>query len=505
MKKARVKIDKDFVISEIDKRIYGSFVEHLGRCVYGGIYEPQHPLADEEGFRKDVMNLVRDLNVPVIRYPGGNFVSGYNWEDGVGPKEERHARLDLAWGTTETNEVGIHEFDAWLRKVDAQMMMTVNLGTRGADEARQLLEYCNHPSGTKYSDMRIKNGRKEPFNYKLWCLGNEMDGPWQMGHKTAGEYARLAEETAKMMKMLDPDIELVACGSSFRQMPTFGSWEQEVLEASFDHVDYISMHQYYGNHENDAASFLANTLEMDAFIHDVVAACDFVSGKKRSKKKINISFDEWNVWYHSNNAPYERWSIAPPLLEDIYNLEDALLVGSMLITLIRHADRVKIANMAQLVNVIAPIFCNSDGEAWKQTIYYPFYYSSRFGRGVALDTRIESPKYDCKKYTDVPYLDCVVVENRTGDKEEGDFEGLSIFAVNRGEEDLDTLIKMSGYEGLYIEDHVVLTGSDMKAVNSAETEQVKPVQGKDASLTGEGLKLLLPARSWQMIRLKKEK
>ncbi len=501
MKKARVKIDKDFVVSEIDKRIYGNFVEHLGRCVYGGIYEPSHPLADEEGFRKDVLKLVKDLDVPVIRYPGGNFVSGYNWEDGVGPREKRNTRLDLAWGTTETNEVGIHEFDSWLKKAGAEMMMTVNLGTRGADEARQLLEYCNHPSGTKYSDMRIKNGQKDPFNYKLWCLGNEMDGPWQMGHKTANEYARLAEETAKMMKMLDPTIELVACGSSNSEMPTFGAWEQEVLEASFDHVDYISMHQYYGNPENDTASFLANTVDMDAFIRTVVATCDYVAGKRKSKKKINISFDEWNVWYHSNNAPFERWSIAPPLLEDIYNLEDALLVGSMLITLIRHADRVKIANMAQLVNVIAPIFCKSDGEAWKQTIYYPYYYSSRYGRGVSLDTRIESPKYDCKKYTDVPYLDCVVVENRTEDSIDGDFSGLSIFAVNRGEEDLDTTISLGGYSDLKIEQHVLLEGNDMKLSNGLGNEVVKPKKGTDANLADGNLNIRIPSRSWQLIRL----
>lgn len=496
MKRADVKVHRDFQISSIDKRIYGSFVEHLGRCVYGGIYEPTHPSADEDGFRQDVIDLVKAIDIPVIRYPGGNFVSGYNWEDGVGPKDQRVPRLDLAWGTTETNEVGIHEFDKWLKKVNAEMMMAVNLGTRGADEARQLLEYCNHPSGTKYSDMRIANGQKEPFNYKLWCLGNEMDGPWQMGHKTAYEYGRLAEETAQMMKMLDPSIELVACGSSGSGMPTFGTWESEVLEHAFDHVDYISMHQYYKNPEQDTASFLANGLDMDLFIKRVISTVDYVAATKKSKKQIDISFDEWNVWFHSDNAPFERWSVAPPLLEDIYTLEDALLVGSMLITLIKNSDRVKIANMAQLVNVIAPIFCTPDGQAWKQSIYYPYMYTSRFGRGTALMTQSTSPKYDSKLYTDVPYLDTVVVDN-----EAKDGDAISIFAVNRGEEEILSTYELLGYENLEIIEHLVLTGDDMFKTNSETEQNVKAVKGQGAKMDDGNLLVPMPARSWQMIRL----
>lgn len=496
MKQAKVKAHKDFIVSEIDKRIYGSFVEHLGRCVYGGIYEPGNVNSDEDGFRKDVMALVKDLDVPVVRYPGGNFVSGYNWEDGVGPVGDRPRRLDLAWGTTETNEVGIHEFDKWLHKVDAQMMMAVNLGTRGADEARQLLEYCNHPGGSKYSDMRIANGRKDPFQYKLWCLGNEMDGPWQLGHKTAAEYGRLAEETAKMMKVQDPDIELVVCGSSYKGMPTFGSWEAEVLDHTYEHVDYISMHTYYGNPNQDTANFLAKTLDMDDFIKSVAATADYVGSKKKSKKKINISFDEWNVWFHSKNAPFERWSVAPPLLEDIYTLEDALLVGSMLITLLRNSDRVKIANMAQLVNVIAPIFCDSQGKAWKQSIYYPYYYSSHYGRGTALHTLVDSPKYDSKDYTDVPYLDSVIVDNDKAGRKE-----ITIFAVNRGEEELLADYDLYGYSNLRVLEEKQITGTDMLAVNSETEQKVFAKDVKSVKLSEHGLETLLPARSWTMIRL----
>ena len=341
MKKATLILDKDYQISRIDPRIYGSFIEHLGRAVYGGIYEPGHPLADENGFRTDVMEAVRKLGVPIVRYPGGNFVSGFNWEDSVGPVDKRPKRLDLAWFTTETNEVGLHEFAQWSRKAGSDIMYAVNLGTRGPENARDIVEYANHPGGSKYSDMRIANGAKDPLGIKLWCLGNEMDGPWQMGTKTAYEYGRTANETAKIMKWVDPSIELVACGSSGSGMPTFGDWELTMLNECYDNIDYVSLHRYYGNPTGDTANFLASTMDMDDFIRTVVSICDAVKGKKHGKKQINLSFDEWNVWYHSNEQDKEitkqdRWGRALPLLEDIYNFEDALLEGSMLITLLRN-------------------------------------------------------------------------------------------------------------------------------------------------------------------------
>ena len=300
MKQAKLIMDKDFIIGQVDPRIYGSFIEHLGRAVYGGIYEPGHPTADENGFRRDVLDLVRKLNVPVVRYPGGNFVSGFNWEDSVGPKELRPKRLDLAWFTTETNEVGLHEFADWARKAGSEIMYAVNLGTRGPDEARNVVEYANHPSGSALSDMRIRNGAKEPFGIKLWCLGNEMDGPWQMGHKTAYEYGRTANEAAKMMKWVDPTIEVVACGSASHSMPTYGAWEYEMLNECYENVDYVSLHRYYGNPSNNTPDFLARSMDLDDFIREVVSICDAVGGRKHAKKKLNLSFDEWNVWYHSS-------------------------------------------------------------------------------------------------------------------------------------------------------------------------------------------------------------
>ena len=299
MKKAALKIDRDYKVGEIDKRIYGSFIEHIGRAVYGGIYDPGHPLADDMGFRKDVIDLTRELQVPIVRYPGGNFVSGYRWEDGIGPKELRPKRTELAWFAIENNHMGTDEFCEWGRRADTDVMMAVNLGTRGVDAAKNLVEYCNFKEGTYWSDLRIKNGYKEPHNVKLWNLGNEMDGPWQIGHKTAEEYGRIAVEAAKVMKWVDPSIELVACGSSNSGMSTCYEWENTVLDHTYDFVEYISMHQYYGNTADDTPSFLANSLDMDRFIDNIISTCDYLKAKKRSKKTINISFDEWNVWYHA--------------------------------------------------------------------------------------------------------------------------------------------------------------------------------------------------------------
>ncbi len=297
MKTATLTADKAYTVAQTDDRLFGSFIEHLGRAVYGGVYQPGHPLADEDGFRRDVLELVRELRVPLIRYPGGNFVSNFFWEDSVGPV--RQPRLDLAWRTLEPNTFGLDEFARWTKKAGADIMMAVNLGTRGIADACNLLEYCNHPSGTRYSDLRRSHGRELPYDIKLWCLGNEMDGPWQLGKKTMEEYGRISEETAKAMKLIDPSIELVSCGSSYRDMPTFPQWEAVTLEYNYDYVDYISLHQYYGNLNQDSSDYLAQTDDMEEFIHTVISACDYVKAKKRSKKTIHLSFDEWNVWFHS--------------------------------------------------------------------------------------------------------------------------------------------------------------------------------------------------------------
>lgn len=495
---AELTLDKSYQIGKIDKRIYGSFLEQLGRAIYGGIYEPGHPAADDKGFRTDVQKLIQELQVPIIRYPGGNFVSGYRWEDGIGPKEKRPRRAELAWHSLETNQVGVDDFCQWASRTGTQVMMAVNLGTRGPEEARNLVEYCNFPSGTYWSDLRIRNGYQQPHQVKLWNLGNEMDGPWQIGHKTAVEYGRIATETAKVMKWTDPSIELVACGSSGSSMSTSYDWEAEVLGQTYDYVDYISMHQYFGDAAGDTASFLANTLDMDRYIHSIASVCDYVQAKKRSSKKIYISFDEWNVWYHSHeqDQAIAPWQTAPPLLEDIYNFKDALLVGGMLITLMNHADRVHVACLAQLVNVIAPIMTETGGRVWKQTIYYPYLHASLYGRGTALLGIVRSPKYDSKLYTDVPVLEVSAVEN-------DDREHVTIFVLNRSPEAVDLSCDLRDYPGITEEETIVLSNPDLEAVNTAEHQNVAPQVVHTASVRDGQLEVRLNGYSWNVIRLKK--
>lgn len=501
MQTARIVIDTDYRIGEIDPRLYGSFIEHLGRAVYGGIYEPDHPTADEQGFRQDVLDVVRELGVPFVRYPGGNFVSGYNWEDGVGPAEERPRRLDAAWMSTETNEVGTNEFAAWAKQAGVEVNMAVNLGTRGIDAARSLVEYCNHPGGTYLSDLRRSHGVEEPHGFRTWCLGNEMDGPWQMGHTTADAYGRLAAQTATAMKWVDPSIELVACGSSNSKMPTYPQWEATVLDHAYEKVDYISLHTYYQNLDDDLGTFLAQSLDMDRYIETIVATCDFIKAKKRSNKTMHIAFDEWNVWYHTRGRDKEimrehPWEVAPPLTEEPYTFEDALVVGCMLISLLKHADRVKIACIAQLVNALSPIMTETGGGVWRQTTYYPFLHASRYGRGAVLDLQIITPHYDNPTFDSVPMLEAVATIDEAQDQ-------VTIFAVNRTQEEAlpleGDLRDLSGYR---VAEHLVLEHADPKATNTLERpDTVVPHARGDASLDGGRLTAMLPKLSWNVIRL----
>ncbi len=497
MKKAKAVIAKDYKTGRVDERIFGSFIEHIGRAVYGGIFEPSHPLADKDGFRKDVLELVKKLNVPIVRYPGGNFVSGYNWEDGTGPVESRHKRLELAWDSLETNEFGVNEFVKWCRAANTKPLMAVNLGTRGPEEARNLVEYCNRKSGTYWSDLRRSHGVEEPHDIKLWCLGNEMDGEWQIGHKTAAEYGRTATEAAKVMKMTDRSIELTLCGSSNSGMSTFGDWEATVLDLAYENADYISLHQYFGNSEGDTKNFLARPMELENYIKTVICICDYIKGKKHSKHTVNLSVDEWNVWYHSNNTKFEKWSKAPGILEDVYNFEDALVVGLMLITLMRHCDRVKIACLAQLVNVIAPILTENGGKAWEQTIFYPFMHASLYGKGHALITQIETGKHDTKDYTDVPDMDAVAIFNEEN-------EEITFFAVNRDcEEDMLFEVKMTDFAGYKPIENIVMTGYDIYAVNTAISSPVKPANAPLPEIDNGIMKAKLSPLSWNVIRLRR--
>ncbi|MFP8941079.1 alpha-N-arabinofuranosidase [Streptomyces fenghuangensis] len=495
---ARFTLDPAFTVGEVAPRLFGSFVEHLGRCVYTGVFEPGHPRADEQGLRTDVLELVRELGVTAIRYPGGNFVSGYRWEDSVGPAEQRPRRLDAAWRSVESNRFGLAEYIDFVRKVGGEPMMAVNLGTRGVAEARELLEYANHPGGTALSDLRAAHGDKEPYGIRLWCLGNEMDGPWQTGHKTAAEYGRLAAETARAMRQLDDSLELVACGSSSQAMDTFAAWEATVLAETYDLVDHISLHAYYEETDGDRDSFLASAVDMESFIENVVATCDHVGARLKSPKRINLSFDEWNVWYQRRfqAEPLPDWEEAPRLLEDNYTVTDAVVFGSLLIALLRHADRVAVACLAQLVNVIAPIMTEPGGPAWRQTTFFPFAQASRHGRGQVLEVRVQSPTYTTAKYGEVPLLHATAVRDEaTG--------AVTVFAVNRGRHAaLPLEVALHGLDLERVAEHSVLADADPEARNTlADPERVTPHRGEGAELAGGVLRATLEPMSWNMIRL----
>ncbi|MFD7457864.1 MULTISPECIES: arabinosylfuranosidase ArfA [unclassified Streptomyces] len=500
MRPARFTLDPAFTVGKVNPRLFGSFVEHLGRCVYTGIFEPGHPTADDAGLRQDVLDLVRELGVTAIRYPGGNFVSGYKWEDSVGPVDQRPRRLDLAWRTTESNRFGLSEYIAFLKKVgpQAEPMMAVNLGTRGVAEAIELQEYANHPSGTELSDRRIGHGDKDPFGIRLWCLGNEMDGPWQTGHKTAKEYGRLAAETARAMRQIDPSVELVACGSSGQAMETFAEWEATVLEETYDLVDYISLHAYYEPLDGDVDSFLASAVDMESFIDNVVATCDHVGARLKSKKKINLSFDEWNVWYLSRTEAQVSaldWPEAPRLLEDNYSVTDAVVFGSLLIALLRHADRVTVACLAQLVNVIAPIMTEPGGPAWRQTTFFPFAQASKHGRGEVLDVRVDSPTYETKKYGETDLLHATAVRAEDGT--------VTVFAVNRSRtEALPLEVALGALDLTRVVEHSALADTDPDARNTlTDPERVTPHGIDTTTLTNGHLTAVLEPLSWNMIRL----
>ncbi|MFC6260880.1 arabinosylfuranosidase ArfA [Levilactobacillus fujinensis] len=474
-----------FPIGQIDHRINSSLAEHMGRSIYGGIYDPDSPLADDAGLRKDVMAAVKELNVPLVRYPGGNFVSSYHWEDGIGPRDQRQQKVDLAWKSVESNQFGLDDFMDWTTKVDAEAMIAVNLGTRGIEDACNLLEYCNLDTDTYWANKRRENGHSEPYHVKFWCLGNEMDAPWQIGHKTAHEYGQLVNETAKAMRSLDPSIKIVVCGSSNEHTPTFGKWETTVLDECYDNVDYLSMHQYYELPSQGTMHHVAKAIRMDQFINSVVALCDAAKATKKSAKTLNISFDEWNVWYHSNehDAHLKPWQQAPHQLEDVYNFEDALLVGSSLITLLKHADRVKIACFAQLVNVIAPILTTKEG-VLKQTIFTPLRDVSQYAHGTALRTSAQSPTYQVPEFGDVPYLDAVTVKN--------DAHHYTIFAVNRHQtEALNLIVKLN--DDRYQEtSHLSYSCSDPEFKNSAD-QAVREENIQDAG------QIILKPFSWNVI------
>jgi alpha-L-arabinofuranosidase len=499
MTKAQIIIDSEFSIGEVDRRLFGAFVEHLGRCVYTGIFEPGHPTADKTGFRHDVLDLVRELGPTIVRYPGGNFLSGYNWEDGIGPVDERPVRLDLAWLSTETNRFGTNEFIEWCRAAGTEPMLGVNLGTRGPDEARKYVEYCNSPSGSRLSELRARHGFRESHAVKFWCLGNEMDGPWQICQKTATEYGRAAKEAAKVMKWVDPSIQMAACGSSHRDMPTFGAWEYEVMEHTFDHVDFLSLHMYFQNPHNDVREFLANIEIMDRFIKEAASVCDAVAAKRRSPKRMMLSFDEWNVWYKArtdDDHSKPGWPVAPRLVEEIYDLQDALVVGGALITLLNNADRVKAACLAQLVNVIGAIFTEPGGAAWRQTIFHPFKLAAEHARGTVLQIKVRCTQSETKTAGMTDHIVASAVHNI-------DQQKVVFFVLNReGSGSVDLSINLRGFPQINSCEAFEIAGADLLATNTRQKpDAVQATKCEDVSLRSDNLTARLHPLSWNVLSL----
>lgn len=474
-------------IAVADPRLFGSFVEHLGRGVYGGIYEPGHPTATPEGFRGDVLDLVRELGVTVVRYPGGNFVSGYDWRDGIGPREERPCRLDLAWKSIETNEFGTDEFIAWCRAAGVEPMLAVNLGLGDVASMLRLVEYANHPGGTTLSDERRRNGAEQPHDVRLWCLGNELDGPWQLGHRTAEQYAELAASAASALRMLDDDLELVAVGSSNAQMPTFGSWERAVLARTVGLVDYLSCHIYFYD-DGDLPTFLDSSRTLDGFLDEIAGFIRDARDADPQARDVRISLDEWNVWNYrayDELKPSRAFEVAPRILEEEYTLADAVVVGTLLQSILAHADVVSIAALAQLVNVIGAIRAEPDGPAWRQTTFYPFAQVARSaGHTVhAVESDAASP--------------ASVSVTRSPDGSE-----VLVHLANRDVGAAAVVeLDLAGLDCLGIDRAELLWHADPHAVNTQQQPLTVAPTTLAATLEGSLLRATMPPVSWAGIRL----
>jgi alpha-N-arabinofuranosidase len=473
MDRTTITLSPEFQIAPIDQRLFGGFLEHIGRAVYEGVYDPKSGQADRNGFRKDVLGALKDLSFTAMRYPGGNFASGYHWLDGVGPLTQRLTNYEPASQSLEPNQFGTDEFMQLARVMGWQPMLTVNLGTGSPEEARNWLEYCNRPRGARYSDLRASNGSPDPYHVKLWCLGNEMDGPWQLGHVPAERYAVLAQQTARMMKYTDPSVEVVVCGSCETGLPTYLDWDRTVLEYVGEDADYISLHQYVGRGQGDTADYLAVTNAIDRHIEEMDAVCRLVQGRRRSRKRAFLAFDEWNVWYRTQNAESVNGhgKVAQHLVEEEYNLEDALVVAGFLNSFLRHADVIKIANLAQIVNVIAPILTRQD-MILLQSIYYPLLLYAGCREGIALLPAVHGPGYESPSHGYVHFIDTSAV------LQDGQ---LQVFLVNRRTDELTNVeIHTPGLELVKVLSAEVVTGPSAEAVNTFE----KPGIIRSRKLTG---------------------
>lgn len=473
---AVIKVDPDRKVGVVDPNIYGAFLESM--AAYRGIYDPTSPLADKNGFRKDFIEMIKELNVPVVRWPGGNFVSGYNWEDGIGPKDQRPKRADLAWTSIESNAMGTDEYATLCKLLGAENFVCINAGTGTLDDARYWVEYCNYPKGTYYSDLRAKYGNPEPFKVKYWALGNETDGPWQLGQKSKEDYVKFALEAAKMMRLVDKDIKLVASGASNYPGVTAGYdpdegwivWNDYILDNMVGKIDYISLHRYAtqalrGKGEETWANNMSLGLEIDMIIDMTQKLIDKAMMNKSSRRPVYISFDEYSARGNGLQGP--------------------LMLAQHLNSFIRHADVVKMANITMITALVG----NSPEGDYKNTLYYPFYLYSHNSRGTALDVLTICEKYNSDVFKDVPYLDVTAVVNEATKE-------VVINVVNRHETKAlatDIVLQSGEYTGTAKVNEV--NGETVNSTNTKAREEVKTVT-KDLKFKGNTIRYTFPAHSF---------
>jgi alpha-N-arabinofuranosidase len=353
--------------------VFGGFVEHLGRCINGGLFEEGSPLSDSRGFRTDVLELLRPLRLSVLRWPGGNFVSNYLWTDGIGPRDGRPPRLELAWGAVEPNRFGTDEFLQYCAELGAAPYICLNMGTGALSEALAWVEYCNSSARSYWADRRRQNGHEAAYGVPYWGLGNEMYGDWQVGQMSADEYVREASRWAKAIRRLDPDVKLVSCG-----LNGWDEWDRVVIEAMASLVDLHSLHIYTG-----AEDYWTNVLtphQVERAINHTSSLISLAVYNQRLARTPRIAYDEWNVWYRTDDGA----------LEERYSFPDALAVATYLNIFVRHCDWVRMANLAQMVNAIAPVVTTTTG-AFVQPIYYPVLLHAKAALEEAVDVHVTSP------------------------------------------------------------------------------------------------------------------
>ncbi len=489
---ARITLDNERTIGAISPLLFGGFAEHMGRCVYGGLYDPGSPQADEQGFRRDVQEALREQRLSILRYPGGNMLSGYDWRDGVGPKDQRPRRRELAWQSIDTNQFGTDEFIAYCRSLGTLPMLGVNTGTGTIADASALVEYCNAPVGTRYSDLRAANGNPEPYGVEYWCVGNEMDGPWQIGQLSAEDYGKKAREVAKVMRLQDPSLKLIACGSSNTTMATYPDWDRVVLESCWEQVDYLAMHYYATNYDNDTASYLALSAQFESHVDTLAGLLRYAKAKRRSTHNVFLSWDEWNVWYKDRSGK-GGWREAPPLSEEVYNLEDALVVAQWLNVFLRRCDVLHIACLAQVVNTISPLTVRGD-QLLRQPTFYPIALVAQHASGQSLEPLVIAPSNDTRLFGPMPLLDAAASYDEAADRG-------AVFLVNRSQQEaVTTEITWHGAAPNQAVAVYQVAGTDVKAINTVEqpntiaTKALGEAQIRDGRLT-----LQLPPLSFTTI------